>query len=215
MIILVFGTSTTWGAWDEEGGWADRIKKYCNQKRVRENLGDKYYKVIYNLGIDGDRSGDVLERFDNEVWARRKIDLQEEVVVIFDVGGNDSAFVNDKKEFWTPLGEYHDNLRKLIAKAKKLTDKIVFMSFHPVEDKKVDPIPWAPHMSYKMEYVLRFNSVLKMLCKEEKVDFIDVFGVLSKLKPETILNDGVHPNSEGHRLIYELVRDYLSNKNII
>lgn len=48
---------------------------------------------------------------------------------------------------------------------------------------------------------------------QEKVDLIDVLSIF-KNKVMAVLFDGLHPNSEGHKLIFEAVRDYLLSKNL-
>ena len=50
--ILVFGTSTTYGAWDSEGGWVQRLTKYLDNKQLegKEHPTDPYY-VIYTEKI--------------------------------------------------------------------------------------------------------------------------------------------------------------------
>ena len=69
-VICIFGDSISWGAWDlEAGGWVNRLKLYF------DNQPDPQIRV-YNLGISGDRVGDVLKRFHpkpNGSEARRMI----------------------------------------------------------------------------------------------------------------------------------------------
>lgn len=52
MTILFFGDSITWGAWDEEGGWVARIKKYIDLKIISTHFN--YYNDLHNVGIFGD-----------------------------------------------------------------------------------------------------------------------------------------------------------------
>ena len=46
--ILVFGTSTTYGCWDIEGGWVQRLRKYLDEKQLDD---PELYYIVYNLGI--------------------------------------------------------------------------------------------------------------------------------------------------------------------
>jgi len=66
--ILVFGTSTTYGAWDSEGGWVARLRKFLDEKTISSNY--KSEGLIYNLGVSGDKTEDVLKRFEPETKAR-------------------------------------------------------------------------------------------------------------------------------------------------
>ena len=55
-IINIFGDSIAWGAYDEMGGWANRLKQYFSEDK--EN-----YIEVYNLGVSGDNSEKLLKRF--------------------------------------------------------------------------------------------------------------------------------------------------------
>lgn len=56
-IICVFGDSITWGAWDiEKGGWVQRLRNFV------ESSSEEYIE-IYNLGVSGDNTEDLLEIF--------------------------------------------------------------------------------------------------------------------------------------------------------
>ena len=83
--ILIFGDSITWGAWDEEGGWAQRFKKEIDKKAITANFTS--YHSVYNLGISGDNTNDLLERFESET--QRRLDEGEEAIILFAIGIND------------------------------------------------------------------------------------------------------------------------------
>ena len=75
----------------------------------------------------------------------------------------------------------------------------------------MDPVPWHPEISYKNKYIKQFNGIVKQVCKENDINFIEILDKLSKED----LKDGVHPNSEGHKKIFEIVRDFLVKNKII
>lgn len=63
MVICIFGDSITWGASDsEKGGWVERLKIY---------FGEKYDINVYNLGISGDATEDLLVRIEKELRSRK------------------------------------------------------------------------------------------------------------------------------------------------
>lgn len=203
MIILVFGDSLACGCWDKEGGWADRLRKFTNEKYLNDldNAPD-----IYNLSINGDVSGELLGRFESEIKPR----AYTETTIIFAIGINDSEFLNDKKEFFVPPEEFRNNLEKLTKTAQKYSSKIVFLGLTPVDDSKVDPCPWVPERSYKNEFVEKYNQIIKEESLRNKVDFVDLFGKFMERDFKKLLIDGVHPNAKGHQLIFCSVRDFLS-----
>lgn len=210
--ILVFGTSITYGAWDKEGGWVARFRKYVDNKIIDSN--NTYHHLIYNLGVSGDNTLGLLERFDTETKLRID-DEKEGTVIIFSVGTNDSQFVNAEGKNRVSLQEFEKNLRKFIQMARKYTQKILMTGIMPVDDKKMDPIPWAPEKSYKNEFITQYDAIVKKVCSEEKIDFIEVFEQFIKEDYKALLYDGVHPNAKGHEKIYEIVKNHLEKKGII
>ncbi len=210
--ILIFGTSITYGAWDKEGGWVARLRRHIDNKLIDSN--NTYHHLIYNLGVSGDNTLGFLERFDIETKLRID-DEKEETVIIFSVGTNDSQFVNANKQNRVPPQEFEKNLKKLVLLARKYTDKILMTGIMPVDDEKMDPIPWAPEKSYKNEFIKQYDAIVKKVCSEEKVDFIEIFEHFMNEDYKTLLYDGVHPNAKGHEKIYEIVKKYLEGKEII
>ncbi|MBU6500990.1 MAG: hypothetical protein KGJ89_02590 [Patescibacteria group bacterium] len=104
MNICIFGDSITWGASDtEKGGWVERLKTY---------FGNKYEAIIYNLGIPGDTTIDLLKRVESECKSR-KPDL-----IIFSIGIND-LWRDDR----TPIKKFAENIARLHRIAKKIHQK--------------------------------------------------------------------------------------------
>ncbi|MBS3144067.1 hypothetical protein J4208_00625 [Candidatus Woesearchaeota archaeon] len=215
-LIFAFGTSTTYGAWDVEGGWVQRLRKYLDQQQLA-NL-DLYY-VIYNLGVSGDTSQDILERFTFETEQRTKLqDEQEDIIFLFSVGVNDSMFDNKTKKHQIPLNTYVKNISALIQQAKKYTSlsKIFFLGSKPVDDTKVDPIPWKAGCSYLTTAVELYDANCAEVCKKNKIPFIDIYIPFKQQRNYSkLLLDGVHPTTEGHKFIFELVKDFLVQQKVI
>lgn len=211
MLILVFGDSITCGAWDNEGGWADRLKKYLFKKSA---LGKKGYCMTYNLGIDGDTTTGVLKRLENEVKFRRDRDPGEELVLIFEIGSNDTRYIHSTKSSIISENQFEQNIREIIRISKVHSDKIIFLGMEPVDEKKVDPIPWtAEKSSYKNRLLSRYNYVLKKVCAKEAVHFLDL-QLLPKPYLKT-LEDGIHPNTTGHEMLFGAVKDFLEKEKIL
>jgi acyl-CoA thioesterase I len=206
--ILIFGDSIVWGAWDKEGGWAQRLRKFIDQKNISE---PNYDCTLYNLGVCGDTTEDLLERFENETKARIS---EEERIIIFGVGTNDSQFVYSNEDLKIPIDKFGDNVKKLVDLSKKFSSKIVFLGLCPIEQSKVDPIPWAEEKKgYRKELVEQFNNKIKHVCNEKGVYFIELYEKL--IKESKILEDGVHPDSLGHKKIFLIVKNFLIKNKII
>lgn len=208
--ILIFGASITQGFWDREGGWTHRLRKYIDNLYLEGKLKEDWN--VFNLGISGNTSVDLLKRINFETMQRSlsKIDL-----IIISIGLNDSQFVNTKKIIRVEPRKFEENLTTIFKIMKKYADKILFLGLTPVDESKVDPIPWASERSYKNVLINKYNRVAQRLCKKKEVFFIDIFNRWMKIDYKKLLEDGVHPNSEGHQLIFTTVKDFLLKTRII
>lgn len=208
--ILVFGDSETYGAWDKKGGWVARLRSFVDERIILSE--QKFYCLIYNLGIDGDTTENLLKRFDFETKQR----LQEkETIIIFAIGGNDSVFLHSKNSNIVSPIKFKKNIQKLIKLAKNFDSEIIFIGLSHADELKTVPVFWNKEMSYKNEYIRQYDEIIKSVCQENKVDFIEIFEKFKKMDYKKLLEDGVHPNSKGHSLIYETVKDFLIAKKII
>lgn len=207
--IIVFGDSIAYGLADENGGWVSRLREIFDKKAFESNLEDFY--LIYNLGICGDTTTGLLERFDDEI--ERRLGEDEEIIIIFSIGVNDSEFYHPVKNFRIPEDQFKANIAELIKKAKKKTKQVFFVGLAPVDESKVDPTPWTADFSYRNEYVEKYNEIIKQECEEKGVVFIDL---LSKVGEsfKTHLVDGVHPSSEGHKIIFEIVKEIIEKETV-
>ncbi len=211
MLILVFGDSITCGAWDKEGGWADRLKQYLFKKSA---FGKKGYCMLYNLGIDGDTTAGVLARLENEIKFRRDRDPAEELVLIFEIGSNDTRYMHSKKAPLIGEKQFEQNIKEIIRISKIHSDKILFLGMEPVDEKKVDPIPWTSEKSsYKNKILSKYNLTLKKFCAKEGVYFLDL-QLLPKSYLKT-LDDGIHPNTKGHEMLFEAVKKFMEKEKIV
>ncbi len=206
-IICVFGASTTWGAWDKErGGWVQRLRRYFEANKI----GNGYISV-YNLGVDGDDTNDLLERFESETKQRIKKGWYNEIIIIFSIGANDSMYVKSKDSPQVNLEKFENNLKELIKQAKRFTKKVIFSGGLRVDESKTAPVPWGNSLYYTNKNIRNYNQVIKSVCKEHKLLFVDMFDLLDKKD----LEDGLHPNSQGHQKIFEKVKDFLLENKLV
>jgi len=206
--ILIFGDSITWGAVDEEGGWAEKVKHYVDRKNISTNR----MSSVYVLGVSGDSTKDLLKRFNLETQAR--LDDEADLMIIFAIGTNDSYVEVKSNKNHVSKDVFRQNLKELIRQAKKFTQNILFLGLPPV-DQRVNPMHWKPTHAYLIEEIAKYNSILKKSTEEENVTFLDLFSKMSEENYSKLLFDGLHPNSEGHKHIYNFVIEYLIDKGAI
>ena len=209
--ICVFGDSIAHGAWDKEGGWVQRLNRFFVEKYL---LNPNFYCSVYNLSISGNTTEDLLERFEFEIKQRLK-EEENKTIVIFAIGANDSDFVHSKNDFWVQPEKTKKNIKKFIEITQKFSTEIIFVGLTPAEEEKVNPMPWDTDKYSKNKNIQRYNEIIKSVCEENKIHFIEIFDEFQKTDYKKLLEDGVHPNSEGHQKIFEIVRDFLEEKKII
>jgi lysophospholipase L1-like esterase len=207
--ILIFGDSITWGAVDEDGGgWAQRIKQYVDKK----TLTPDYASSVYVLGVSGDTTDELLKRFNSEVQAR--LDEEADLMLIFAIGTNDSYIDVKSQRNQVSRETFRQNLRELIHHAKKYTQNILFLGLAPV-DQRVNPMPWKPTHAYLIEEIAKYNDTLRETAEKEGVTFLDLFSKMSEENYRKLLFDGLYPNTEGHKYIYNFVIESLIDKSVV
>jgi lysophospholipase L1-like esterase len=206
--ILIFGDSITYGASDLEGGWASRLRKYVDQKGLTD---PDYYNLVYNLGISGNNTIDVLKRFEFEI--QQRIKEEGETVIIFAIGTNDSQLFNG--EFRTEPEQFERNLKELYTLAQKYSQKIIFVGLFPIDESKTTPVSWHKDKFYKLVNIKNNNETIKNFCKENKLVFVEIFDKFINQDYQNLLEDGIHPTTEGHRQMFEIIKDELIKNKII
>ncbi|MDD5252088.1 MAG: GDSL-type esterase/lipase family protein [Patescibacteria group bacterium] len=194
--ICIFGDSTAWGAWDKEkGGWVNRLWLF---------LADKdYYTELYNLSISGGTTETIMNRFEAEAKAR------EAEVLIFQTGGNDASYEHTPDNYLVPPEKFQANLEEIIRRAQKISRQVLFIGFKNVDESRTKPVSWQD-VYYTNQNISRYNEIMKTVCAESGIPFLEVFGALTNED----LEDGVHPNARGHEKIFERVKTFLNENGV-
>jgi len=198
--ILCFGASITFGRGDQvNGGWTGRLKKYWE--------ANDYYNAVYNLGIPGNTTADLLERFETECKARavKKRD-DDKFVILFGIGTNDTKYIDNTDNAQTLPKEFEENINKLINIAKKYSDKIGVIGLIPVNESKTNPYENTYFFNKRIK---EFNSIMKKCCKNGSIYFIDLFSKWESMKYNNLLGDGLHPNAKGYDLMFGQIKEFL------
>ncbi len=210
MRILVFGDSITQGFHDDEmGGWCNRLAQYAIRKTVDSDYD--YSSSIFNLGISGNNTDNLVKRFPHELKAR--LDGQDGAV-LFALGVNDSQFELGTNANRVELEKYEENIKECINEAKKYTEHVFINSLLPVNDSLLSPMPWKPTHGYSNTFIDKYNETVKRIAAELGCVLIDISDVFPNTSQE-FLPDGIRPNAEGHRLIYVRVKSELEKAGIL
>ncbi len=201
--ICIFGASSTWGAWDLElGGWVNRLRLWLDQKNVAD---DDFYLTVYCLGVDGDRTPDVLKRFAGEVAAR------EPDVIIISIGDNDAAGKKDGNDHSVSPDEFVTNITTLVDKAQQAAKTVIFLGLKIPDESKTNPVPWNNEVHYTVDGVRKYDELLRATVEQHGASYLPFADVLLAAD----YADGLHPNEGGHQKIFEHVRDFLQSEQIV
>lgn len=193
--ICVFGDSIVYGGYDPiDGGWVALLRNYFEKKSEGE-------LHTYNLGIGGDTTDGLLKRIENELVAR------EPEIIVLAIGINDTQYIYSKSDYRIAVDKFQNNIREIFEIAKKFTSKIVFIGLTEVDETKTTPVPWSTDKFYKNERVEIFNKFIEGFCTENNLKFVNLKNLLS----DQDLDDGLHPNTDGHRKIFEKVKPVIEN----
>ena len=132
MRVLIFGDSITQGFWDVDGGWVSRIRKQYDQTVV--NTDDYDQPTIFNLGVSGNSSDDVLARFDSET----KVRATEELAFVIAIGVNDAR--TKAGVDYSDTNRYRQNLSEILKLANQYSSKILFPPPQYHRRKPVDEV---------------------------------------------------------------------------
>jgi len=194
MTLGIWGDSITFGQGDKEGlGWVGRLR--------REYFSDNS-TIIYNRGVGGDTSVDILKRFVVEAQAIRPD------TIFFAVGTNDAKYPKGKETNNIPLDLFEKSLRELVEQGRTYTSNIVCIGLiEAVEGRKEDT-----GTIFSNKEIQRYNQSIKKICNENTLVFLDLSGVIDT---KTDMCDMVHPNSSGYEKIYQAISQYCKIRSLI
>jgi len=202
MRVLVFGDSIAYGKYDSQGGWVDRLKTVYADRQLAKLEDD--LPSIYNLGVEGETTRRLTARLPREVVTRRnQWEEDTEFAFVFAIGINDSL-ITDSGDFFSSPDQYAHDLQELYDTAKLFARKLLFVGLTPVEDDH------PRNNYYSSSRVWEFEQALRLFVEEHSLPLVRLFEKFENCKKEEFLYaNGLHPNDEGHRIIFDAVRPEL------
>ncbi len=201
--IFCFGDSVTYGAWDISGsGWANRLRVYLDKKQ--DDNPDLYF-LTYNLGVPGETTAGLRQRFLSEVENRTKKDNSDRKIFIFAHGTNDAAFVSSQNDFSVSLEEFVGNLKFVVGQAQSMGGDIFILNIIPVDESITADVNDKGKIRLN-KWIDLYNERIKTVVADSKVSLIDVHSVFINQNYQDLLcEDGLHPNDLGHQTIFAKV----------
>jgi lysophospholipase L1-like esterase len=175
--LCVFGDSIVVGSDDREaGGWVARLRLDLN---ARGKIS------VYNLGVDGDRSEQLLRRLAGEAAARNAS------VIVISIGANDLGWHDTEG---TESALFRERYDSILSQAERFTRRILVLGLLGVDEGN------ESH-GVRNEQVEAFNSIIEELAQAHGAEFL---GLYETLAPEDFV-DGLHPNASGHAKLAPLI----------
>ena len=70
---------------------------------------------------------------------------------------------------------------------------------------------WDSNIYYNNKNIKEYNALTKKIADDNNLLYIDIFNLLK----EDDLDDGLHPNAQGHQKMFEQIKEQLIKNNII
>ncbi len=163
------------------------------------------YGFIVNRGIGGETLAHMTTRFKEDC-----LDLKPRLAIV-------ASGINDTGELWrimnggevvteemksTLLLQMEENYRKVIAQARQASIPVWLASVLPLGTS-----------DFRSELILRINEVIKRICKEENVVYVDYHSKLTKADGITLqdvtFGDDLHPHVKGYNIMYGVLEELL------
>ncbi len=196
--IVVFGDSVAYGAWDSEGGWVDRLKRWAHQVTI-ESAGETKLQV-FNLGIGGDTSTGIARRIEAELAARQSASWPLAVVISY--GANDERTTDGTIE--TDLETFKATTRSTIAAAQKHTEKLIFVG----SPRLVEAVLTFKGREYSDERLAAYEAAQREIVEAAGIPYVEIRSLFDN--DNYYAFDKIHPNNNGHVVIFEAVKAKLS-----
>ena len=90
--------------------------------------------------------------------------------------------------------------------ARGYSEDIAFIGLTPVDEDRTNPLFWETDAVYKNEYIEKYDEVIREFCDFRKIPFIDIFSKMKNMNLHELMEDGIHPNGEGYKVIEEIIR---------
>lgn len=198
---LCFGDSITYGEYDGvSGGWTDILKRYFHSRFINENIEELN---VFNLGIGGETTNGLVNRFSTEADARTSPDQN---LIFFAYGANDVAMKEGKRI--TDVIKLRANLQEVVEKAKKITPYLYIISILPVASA-IDGITVPSGKQRSNQIIEEYNQSLQEFAAQHEIVFIDLYHSFFAEKDILLSGDGVHPNDKGYQFIAEHIKPFI------
>ena len=212
LTIKLLGDSITHGVggtgWEQNGevivhDVAQSPNSYCWANLFRDYMQERYQATVINYGCSGTNIEFVIDNFSELVH-------ENDDIILCTIGTN-----NRHKHFWQGekptresfLQEFYDNVKKLHELFVQAGKLVIFMANIPAsEENEQDGSDY-----WRILHMNDINDVYKKLADEYGAPVISLYDLTSAYCKEkgilidALLCDGLHPNDEGYKIMFDLI----------
>jgi lysophospholipase L1-like esterase len=193
--ICVIGASSVEGDGVAEGSFFELLHRWILQI-------DPFHHHVYNLGVSGNATSEILNRFEAEVTARRAD------FIIFMGGANDSRHkpTLDSPHYTSPE-DFAKNYAHILSIAKRIAP-VLCVGIFPIDDSKTQPISSGTSY-FLLKDVKEYAELVKNECQKLSVPYLDTFSEwIAEDYKQYLAEDGLHPNVLGHQKIFTEIKHW-------
>jgi len=195
--IIAIGDSIVYGYGDfVGGGWVERLRRQWMSPESDD-------RVLYNLGVRGDRVVNVTQRLAQEFNRRGELRHQVPDAILLSVGTNDSPRLRKPDgRLFTDFTEFKQQLNTLLDLSTSLAP-VFFVGMIPVDESKM---PFYDCFYYNHLDQYRYKETALQACQARQIPYLDLFDLWLS-RGETWLRsqygkDGLHPNVQGYENLF-------------
>ena len=189
-------------------GFARNPNGFCWANLFKEYLEQKYDCEVINNAAKGTRIEFIIENFDTLVDA-------SDDIILCTIGTNNrhqhkvNAIKKTREEF---ARAFYENVVTLHKKLKKAQKEVIFIANIPASpENEMDGEEF-----WRILHMCDINDIYKDASQQEGFCLISLYDLFSEYLKEnnvdihSTLKDGLHPNDEGYKIIFNLLLKELS-----
>lgn len=181
------------------------------------------YGLRHEFGISGvERVSSTIPFYDGERIKNVSSNLKNTDICFIFYGTNDfsvDVIAKNKKERGNPCikecTSIYSSFNYMIRTLKRINRKIKIIVLSPLYRATLDPqISYIDNENDLLNNKInvKFSEYLKNIeevCKKNKVRYVNWFHLLNKDNLNVLTNDGIHPNIEGHKVLFDYLKSTL------
>jgi lysophospholipase L1-like esterase len=196
--VILFGDSIFAGLGASE-------REFSCAKMFKNKIGVK----VLLKGRNGDTSCDALKRIEKDVLAHKNY---SHVLVLF---GNNDGWPDEKGRRKVTISDFKSNLNMFVKKIKSNDQCPVLCNLQPIDGANFyKNFPQYSHLKKIVDdpqkWQKKYSDEVLSIATSLNVSYIDIRSALLSHDGVLLSLDGIHPNDQGHKIIYHSLADHFA-----